>query len=578
MKTYGIYKRQGLSLYDLTAIICIAFLLYGVIATAKRWSGDLTPSAPISLSLKELPLYAVYSLFRASIAYILSFIFAIVVGYAAAKNKMAEKIILPLLDIGQSLPVLGFLPGLVLGLIALFPKNNFGLELACIIMIFTSQTWNMCFSFYSSVKAVPESIQEMGTIVGLSRIQRLFKIELPYSATGLAWNSLVSMAGGWFFLTVCEAFTLENKNFRLPGLGSYMAIAIENGNTQAIFFGIVAMLAVIILMDFVIWRPIIAWTSKFQLDNSSESSSTEIPFMSLLLKESPVVQELLNFLKNIFSRLGFYSSFFNKKYKPLKIAQQYKSSPKKIYLIKVILISILCVLSFTVVGKIYALLITLTKREISLIFIGSFYTFLRVFAALAIASLWTIPIGIFIGSSPKWTRIFQPIIQIIASFPAPMIFPLVLIILQFFGIRMGAGACFLMLIGVQWYLLFNVLAGAIGISHQLRDSFRLMGVSKKQTWLKLYLPSIFPSLVTGWIAAAGSAWNASIVAEYIQSQGTTLSTLGLGALISDATAKANYGVLTASLLLMIGIVIITNRLLWQPLLQFSENRFPMEQR
>lgn len=578
MKTYGIYKRHGLTLYDFVAITCIAFLLYGVVATAKRWSGVLTPSEPISLSFNKLPLYAVYSLFRNFAAYFVSFAFAIVTGYIAAKNKTAEKIILPLLDIGQSIPVLGFLPGLVLGLIGLFPNSNFGLEVACILMIATSQTWNMCFSFHASLKGVPESIQEMSTIAGLSRPQRLFKIELPYAATGLAWNSLVSMAGGWFFLTVCEAFTLENRNFRLPGLGSYMATAIEQGNRGAMGAGIAAMFVVIVLLDFLVWRPIVAWTAKFKADDENTEGGEEIPFMSLLLKESPVVQEILNFFKGLFSHLGLMTLFRRPHIPRYARIQFERFSRKGFTAVKILLATLFFIFAFSVIGKLYVLLSTLTIREGKLIIVGSLYSFLRVFSSVAIASLWTIPVGILTGLSPRLTRILQPIIQVAASFPAPMIFPLVLVVLSYFGVRMGIGASLLMLVAVQWYMLFNVLAGSIGISHQLRDSFRLMGVSKKDTWLKLYLPSIFPSLVTGWITATGSAWNASIVSEYMEVNNKIEYTLGLGSLISNATAHANYDVLGASLLMMVMIVVATNRLLWQPLLQISETRFQMEQR
>ncbi len=575
MKSYGIYKRQGLSLYDLIAIILLAFFVYGVVATARRWTGDFSPSAPIRLELQALPLYGVYSLFRACIAYALSFAFTIGMGYWAARNTVAEKIIIPLLDIGQSIPVLGFLPGLVLGLISLFPKNNFGLELACIIMIFTGQVWNMTFSFYSSLKAIPVSIEEMSTITGLSRMNKLYNIEMPYAATGLAWNSLMSMAGGWFFLTVCEAFTLEDKNFRVPGLGSYMAAAIEADNHEAMLFGILAMFVVIISMDFLIWRPIIAWTSKFRLDDNLEGEDT-IPFMGLLLTESPVIQEFMSAVKKIYRSIMPRKNPLQRALPSRTVTRLRKISRKNRSVIFYFFVAALSIVAFALVGKIYNMIITLQMHEVRLIAIGTIYTFLRVLFAVILSSLWTVPVGILIGLSSKLTKIMQPLIQITASFPAPMLFPLALVFLSSIHIKMGMASSLLIFLSVQWYVLFNVLAGAMSISHEMRDSFSLIGVSRWHTWKKLYLPSIFPSLVTGWITAAGGAWNASIVAEYTHLNGVTMSTLGLGALISQATAHANYDVLTAALIMMTCIVVILNRFVWQPLLQFSETRFRLD--
>jgi NitT/TauT family transport system permease protein len=566
---------------DFVVLLLVAFFLIGIVMTAERWHETLTPDLPIHLTASALPKYALYSLFRALIAYGFSLGFTLVIGYWAAKRRAAEQIILPLLDIGQSIPVLGFLPGLVLGLIALFPQSNFGLELACIIMIFTGQVWNMTFSFYSSLKSVPQHFFELSQNVALNWRQRLWTIELPYSASGLAWNSLMSMAGGWFFLTVCEAFTLGDRHFRLPGLGSYMAVAIDKGDMRAMMMGVATMVVVIVAMDFFIWRPLVAWTSRFRLDEQ-EDEAREIPFMELLLKESKVVkifqsvlrwvaqsrpQELVVVSTNARKRRSMFNFQFLQ-----RVLQRGRNKRWVQMFWAVVFITAVVVVS----GRLYALVESLSVWDYWTILKNTGATFTRVVVVLVVASVWTVPFGIWVGLSPRLTRFFQPIIQVAASFPAPMLYPIVLFVLSRLGIGLGIGAAVLMMIGVQWYILFNVLAGATNISKELRDTFDLTGVSKRETWINLYLPSVFPNLVTGWVTAAGGAWNASIVAEYIHYQGETLTTTGLGALISAATATGNYAMLTASLVVMVGVVVVLNRLVWHPTYAFVERRYRFE--
>ncbi|MBN8554967.1 MAG: ABC transporter permease subunit [Deltaproteobacteria bacterium] len=568
---------------DALALATLAITIYAMMFVARQWSGELRSTAPIDLGIHNLPLYSLYSLFRALAAYGISFIFSIVVGYAAAKTEIGERFILPLLDIGQSIPVLGFMPGLVLGLVGIFPNSNFGLELACVLLIFTGQVWNMTFSFYSSLKSIPVNFLEVSQIVGLSRWKRLLRIELPASATGLAWNSLVSMAGGWFFLTVCESFSLGKNDFRLPGLGSYMSLAIERGHTPAIISGIVAMVIVIVVVDFFLWRPIIAWTRKFQMDDQGDVTQ-EIPFVTLLLRESTVVQRILNFLKTIHFRRAPEIAAKAKKRKKNKIEEALLPfnifailTPNQRRTLNTKLLNLLVVLFLLwVLTRVWELIRPLTFADYEIIFQGTFYTTLRVFAAIVIASIWAVPAGILIGLSPRMTRFLQPIIQVAASFPAPMIYPLVIAATQYFGMNLGFGSVILMLLGVQWYILFNVLAGSIGISRELRDHLKLVGVSRIARWKHLYLPSVFPALVTGWVTAAGGAWNASIIAEYIQYKGDLLRTNGLGALISEATATGNYHFLAGCLLMMVTVVVGLNRSLWKALFQIAQTKYRFE--
>lgn len=559
----------------------IGFLIYGSVLTAQRWTGELQPRIDIELSYWALPKYGILSLTRASLAYLLSLFSSLVLGYLAARYRRAEQIILPFLDIGQSIPVIGFLPGLVLGLLSVFSKSNLGLELACILMIFTSQVWNLAFSFYSSMKFLPKHFHEMSANVNLSWWQKFLLIELPFSASGLAWNSLMSMAGGWFFLTVCEAFTLGGKEFRLPGLGSYMAVAIEQGNTQAMVGGFVAMIILILGMDFIIWRPIIAWTRRFRVDEAPEVYQ-EIPFMQLLLQESKIVRVVDRLLKFIWSpqfhgpqkkkKRGTLQQWFHRQWAYLDDIEWL--SHFRVFNRLFVLISL--IFALWVSSQIFQFLEGVTIGEGFLILKSTGLTLLRVLGCLLISILWTVPFGLWVGLSTERTRLFQPLIQLAASFPAPILYPLVLVAFQYFNIGLGVGSGILMLLGVQWYVLFNVLAGATMISRELRETFMLVGLSKVDTWKNLYIPSILPNLVTGLVTAAGGAWNASIVAEYITYKHQVYSTMGLGALISEATAQGNFSLLVGSLVAMVAIVVGFNRLVWHQVYDWVDRRFRFE--
>lgn len=587
------YRKERIGPADLLVIGLVVFLLYGSIVTAERWNANLQPDFSIDLDVSSLLLYSVYSVFRASIAYLFSLAFTLVFGYLAAKFKTAEAVIVPLLDIGQSIPVLAFLPGLVLSLVSIFPHSNLGLEIACIIAIFTGQVWNMTFSFYSSVKSVPKHFHELSQNVQLSFLQKFFNVELPYSSSGLAWNSLMSMAGGWFFLTVAEAFTLGGKEFRLPGLGSYMAVAIERGDTNAMIFGVIAMISVIVGMDFIIWRPIIAWTRRFQLDEQQDTPQ-EVPYFQQLIQDSKIVRKI----ENIF--LYLLRTTHRKSEKLVtkndlnedrvlfsrRIARQIKQSNHQLRNFwrsdaVQFLVSKLSFFFFGIGGvwlsaKVYVFLLPLSKADLLLIFNSTFFTFARVAFTLIVSTLWAVPFGVWVGLSQKRTQFFQPFVQVAASFPAPMLYPIVLTVLAYLDIGIGFGSSVLMLLGVQWYILFNVLAGTTMISKEMRDTFSLIGLSKRETWKTLYLPSIFPALVTGWVTAAGSAWNASVVAEIIQYKGETLKASGLGALISDATSHGNYPMLAGSVLAMVFVVVGFNRLVWHRLYQLVERKYKFE--
>jgi NitT/TauT family transport system permease protein len=563
---------------DALVLILLATVIYGLIAIGHEWESSFHPSTTIDLSLHSLPYYTLLSAIRGIIAYSLSLAFTLVVGYWAARSPRAERFILPALDILQSVPVLGFMPGLVLALIALFPHTNLGLELASILLIFTGQVWNMTFGFYSSLKSVPGDFQEVARVINLSPWQRLRHVELPFSAMTLAWNSLLSMSGGWFFLSVCEAFTLGTQEYRLPGIGAYMAVAVAAGNTEAMIFGIVAMASLILLMDIVIWRPVLAWANQFRLEEVPGFGTSD-PLMQQVIRHSALIKwaNVLYRRQSLLRRLRSQPQPDKKpKTSPIleKTARVISSTTSR-YL-GLVLSGVAIILGVSGVLHLTYILLDVTWPEWLYLLRSMLLTLGRVVGCLILSSLWTVPVGIWIGTSPRRIAVAQPLIQLLASFPAPMLYPLALTAFFALHIRFGFGAMFLMLLGAQWYVLFNVLSGAMRIPNELRYAAALMNTSRWDLWRRLYLPSIFPHLVTGWVTAAGGAWNASIVAEYLSYHGSLLTTDGLGSAISGAAAHENFPMLAASLTLLVVAVILLNRTVWSRIYHLAQTRFRMD--
>ena len=562
-------------------ILLFGLFFYGLVKFGTEWRSEFQPQTMIDLSLRSLPNYALFSAMRACVAYMLSFMFTLIVGYCAAKYRYAEKIIIPCLDILQSIPVLGFLPGLVLGFVALFPNTNTGLELAAIVMIFTGQVWNMTFSFYASLKSIPKELHEATEIMGFSAWKKFIKLELPFSSVNLAWNSLMSMAGGWFFLSVCEAFTLGDNEFRLPGLGSYMAVAMSSGDNVAMICGVLAMIFVIVGMDIIIWRPVLAWVHKFRLEDVPGAQVSE-PIMKLMFKKS-YVYRMFSVLKHKIIRVwqleSGHVSIGLPKYNQSRFTK-WKSFWQKLFkagyfiLLGMVLIALGLLLKQLAQ---FSLIYTQVNYQDWLdILQAAFCTLARVFITLILSTLWAVPVGIYIGMSERRVKLAQPIVQVLASFPAPMLYPLALALFFKVGLSFDVASMFLMMLGVQWYILFNVLAGAMRIPEELLSMTELFQVSSLRRWSKLYIPCVFPALVTGWVTAAGGAWNASIVAEFLSYRGEVLQTKGLGALISIAASKANFPMLVASISVMVAIVIVLNRTLWARVYRLSTTRYRMD--
>ena len=545
-------------------------LFYGLITVARTWLGPFTPVVEISRSPWMLPVYAGFSLLRITVAYILSLAFTLVYGYVAAYNAKAERFMIPLLDVLQSIPVLSFLPGVMLAMVALFPSRQLGVELGAILLIFTGQVWNMAFSFYASLKSIPRDMREAARIYHFSWWQRFTEVELPYAAIGLVWNSMMSVAGGWFFLMACEMFVLGSRDFRLPGLGSYLQTAASEGDTRSILWGVATMITVIVLLDQFIWRPVIAWAEKFKVEQV-ESGDTPRSWVLDMMQHSRSLAQLRK--KALFPLRESLMAYFSRKHHETKPAGP--KSAYELWILRIVGIAAIGLIGYAVT-RVVMMLAGITHAEAGELALGLGATFLRVNITLLIGAAWTIPVGVMIGFSPRLARIAQPLAQIAASVPATALFPVVLLLLIRVGGGLGIGSIVLLLLGTQWYILFNVIAGAIAIPTDLKEACSICHITGWQRWRKLILPGIFPYLVTGLVTASGGAWNASIVAEYFHFKGETYFTTGLGATISRATDSGDFTLLIASTMVMAAMVVTTNRLVWRRLYRLAETRFRLE--
>ena len=558
---------------DLSVAAALLAGFYAVLWVARFWFSAAIPEVVIHLAPSHLPLYAFYSIVRIFLAYALSLVFAIAYGYTAAYNKHLESLLIATLDILQSIPVLSFLPGVMLAMMSLFPSRQLGIEMGAILLIFTGEVWNMAFSFYTSLKSIPRELIEACQIGRFSRLQRLFQLELPFAAIGLIWNSIVSVANGWFFLMVCEMFPVGSRNFRLPGLGSYLQTAASEGDFRAVAWGLAAMIFIIVVTDQFLWRPLIAWSDKFKFETVESEDRVTSPVLHAL-RNSRVLATLSQRTFRPMSE-WFYTALADRrrKHPPHPPRAENRRGVTAAYVLAGLIL--LGVVAFAALHAVL-LLRQIHRAEFLTLLAGAGLTFLRVNAALLLGSLWTIPVGVAIGFQPRLSHLLQPIAQIAASFPATALFPLILIALESVGVSLGFGSVVLMLLAAQWYILFNVIAGAQAIPSELKEVSSLFRFSGVQRWTTVILPGIFPFLITGLITASGGAWNASIVAEYFQLKSRTLMTLGLGAQISAASNQANYAVLLAGTMIMALMVVTINRLVWRPLYHLAETKYRLD--
>jgi NitT/TauT family transport system permease protein len=567
VRIWSVLPRPSTStLPDLIMLSGGLAVFYGVVEVGRNWLGPFTPHVEISRSLSALPVYAGYSLLRITLAYVLSLLFAVTYGYIAAYRPGAERFMIPLLDVLQSIPVLSFLPGVMLAMAALFPGRQLGAEMGAILLIFTGQVWNMAFSFYASLKSIPREMREAATIYRFNWWQRFIQIELPFATIGLVWNSMMSVAGAWFFLMACEQFS----DFRLPGLGSYLQAAADDGDTRSILLGIVTMVAVIVLIDQFVWRPVIAWAEKFKMEQVESANVPTSWVLDFLQRSRGVALFRKRAVRPLREQMVHY---FARQHEVR--AESGGANAAALWLWRIVGAAALAGIGYAVV-RVVMILTGLHSSEFHQIGIGLIATFLRVNLTLVLGALWTIPVGVAIGFNPRLARIAQPLAQIAASVPATAVFPVVLLILIRIGGGLGLGSIVLLLLGTQWYILFNVIAGAMAIPTDLKEAANVFGIRGWERWRKLILPGIFPFLVTGMVTASGGAWNASIVAEYFHFKGQTYSTVGVGSMISAATDAKNFDLLLASTIALAAVVVTTNRLVWRRLYRLAETRFRLE--
>ena len=560
-------------LIDIGVFISVFAVIYGVYSIGKSWFGPVHVEAAISQDPRSLPLYALYSLVRILVAYALSLAFALAYGYVAAKSRRAEIILIPLLDILQSIPVLSFLPGVMLAMVALFPSRQLGVELGSVILIFTGQVWNIAFSFYSSLKTIPRDLREAAIIYRFSGWQRFTELDLPFSTIGLVWNSMMSVAGGWFFLMACEMFVLGDKDFRLPGLGSYLQTAAGQGNTRAMLWGLAAMVAVIVLMDQLIWRPVITWADKFKFEQVESAGNGQSSILLFLRKESFLIRFYRRILHPMVEWMTMQFASGAK-----RAAATFRANPvtKPRSWYGWIFAGVAGALLIFGIYRAAGELAHLHRSDYFELLRSAGLTFLRVNLALIIGALWTVPVGVAIGFSPRFARLMQPLVQLAASIPATALFPVILLFLIHLRGGVEIAAMALMLLGTQWYILFNVIAGAMAIPTDLKEASTVFKFSSLDRWRYLILPGIFPYLITGMVTASGGAWNASIVAEYFHFQGRIVQAQGLGSTISAASDAGRFDLLLASTLIMAVIVVMINRLVWRRLYRLASTRFKLE--
>jgi NitT/TauT family transport system permease protein len=552
-------------------------MVVGMLITAIMYLGvRLALGAPqalagpdISLSLGALPWYVTLSLGRMGAAYALSLLFTLCYGYVAAYHRRAESLMLSLLDVLQSVPILSFLPVVLLSFTALLPLA-WAVELASITLIFTSQVWNLTFGWYQALKTIPRDLREAAALFRFNTLLRVKTLDLPFAAIGLIWNSMMSWAGGWFFLMAAEMFTVGDRDFRLPGLGAYLKEAAAQGDLHALWWGLATLVLLIVILDQLVWRPLLAWAERFKLE-TVESRTPPTSWLYDALRSSRLVGRLRHSLW--FPAMERVDRWSLDSERPAYTLPGHR---------RLRVCAALLVLGAAGLGLLFGtiralqMLLAVPWTQWALIGGGLVATSLRVVTALSIAALWTIPVGVAIGTNSRVAGWLQPVVQVAASVPATALFPIVLVLLLDLPGGLNLAAVFLMLMGTQWYLLFNAIGGAAAIPQDLKDTAALLQLGPWERWRVLILPALFPALITGAITASGGAWNASIVAEYVEFGNRTVSTHGIGALIAQATATGDYPLLLASTLTMIAVVVTINRLVWRRLYRLAEERFRLE--
>ncbi len=556
--------------WDVPAMLFVLAIIMFLAWTAKQMATpyQLGEVIPISLDPSFLPFYAARTVVRMLIALVFSLLFTFTFATWAAKNQRAEKIIIPIIDVLQSVPILGFLSVTVAGFIALFPGSMLGPECATIFVIFTSQAWNMALGFYQTVRSVPAEVREAARMFHLSAWQCFWRIEVPFSMPSLLWNSMVSMSAGWFFVVAAEAITVSHQEILLPGIGSYIATAINAADLRAIGLAVLTMFIVIIIYDQLLFRPLTAWAERFKL----ESLSGEKPAQSWVIDLFRRTRLMRNF--------GYYLTLLFDQVVNIKFFRQSQITPSVRRHSKlercISLLMLLLTLGIGIAAGIFLINYTthnITLAEIPHVFLLGLITAFRVFILIILCSLIWVPIGVWIGLRPTVTQFVQPIAQILAAFPANLFYPFIVVFIVTYHLNPNIWLTPLMILGAQWYILFNVIAGTSVLPKdllQVADNFGVVGWLR---WSRLLLPGIFPYYITGVITAAGGAWNASIVAEVASWGKNTLRATGLGSYITHYTKTGNFSKIALGIGMMCVFVLVINRLFWRPLYTYARVRF-----
>jgi NitT/TauT family transport system permease protein len=551
----------------------VFLLIYVVVRVGASAHVPFHPSqvTRISTAPSELPYYAARSLLRMFIALLFSYAFSLGYAYLAARNRRARRVLLPALDILQSVPVLGFLAITVTFFLALFPGSELGLEAASIFAVFTSQAWNITFSFYHSLVTQPAELDEASRLMGLSRWKRFWSIDVPGGAIGLVWNGMMSFGGSWFFLTASELITVGGHRYVLPGVGSYVGEAVEQGQLGHVAAGILTMIIMILLVNVVFWRPLVAYVERFRNELSEASEQPRSLVLNLLRRSAwprlagrgkRVVARPVNHLMAGLTGVDDRSLVSH--------AARRRAGD-----------AAFAAVVFAALGYgMYSMLAYIAAGQQGLGILGhafllGFWTLLRVSVVVAVASVIWVPVGVWIGFNPRVAQYMQPVVQVLASFPANFLFPFVVALFLRIGLSLDFGSVVLMALGTQWYILFNVIAGASAVPSDLKDAMDNLGVHGWERWRRMIIPAVFPAYVTGAITAAGGAWNATIVAEIIIYNGHRLVASGLGSFITEATAHNNFHQIIAGILVMAVYVTGLNALLWRRLYSMAESKYAL---
>ncbi len=560
------------SAWDLVALPLVLALVWLLAFGGTQMSTpyNLGDPLPMSLDPGDLPYYLLRSGLRMGAGLICSLVFTLVYATLAAKSRYAEKILIPILDVLQSIPILGFLSITVTGFIAMFPGNLLGVECAAIFAIFTSQAWNMTFSFYQSLRTIPHDLQEAADMFHLSPWQRFWRLELPFAMPPLIWNMMMSVSGGWFFVVASEAITVSGQNILLPGIGSYISLAIADKNLAAIGWAILTMLIGILIYDQLLFRPLVAWADKFKFETTPGEDVPESRLLTIM-QRSRLIQALSGgpgLLWNASLPL------FRRRSDNLGKAPSRRRDLGWMDKAWNAVLAVVAAYALIRVGEFVRTEVDLD--EVYHVFLLGLATAIRVIVLIALASVVWVPIGVWIGLRPRWAQTVQPIAQFLAAFPANLMFPVAVIVILKFDLSVEIWTSPLMILGTQWYILFNVIAGASAIPTDLKDAGGNFGLRGWLKWKRLILPAIFPSYVTGAITASGGSWNASIVSELVSWGDTTLTATGIGAYIAEATAKGDFPRIALGICVMCLFVMLFNRQIWRRLYRLAEERWRID--